>query len=279
VLSKLQAHIESGEPFPFDFMLHLLNEVGPSGWDAAERTAANEIIPTWGDYLPSHLLSDFIAAAISDEQALKAIEQRKKYIDRARRIVPEILRPLGVRDSNGLTYAIMIIEDCSNDAVLLARSKHSKIEHREIINGISRLTEQIEAVLQSLQKFGYHVDIQYKHHKEAYVRGERVEYTPLETLDQLSAELEILRFTSLAVLRRDQMGIDRLLTTGNMVRTQVVEYAYTATLNFGQPLFVTTPFSDFSLLCSLMYELGTGVRDQSFAGAIGSSQGARNGRN
>jgi hypothetical protein len=65
-------------------------------------------------------------------------------------------------------------------------------------------------------------------------------------------------------------GLDpiRLLLFSNETRKTVVECAYHMCTIFGGPKLVTTPGSDFSVLCSLLFEAVSGRSDEGLAGAI-----------
>lgn len=59
-----------------------------------------------------------------------------------------------------------------------------------------------------------------------------------------------------------------LVVIGNDAKTHLVDCTYKLALSEGLPLFVTTPGSDFASLCSIIFEIATGIADESLAGAI-----------
>ena len=87
-------------------------------------------------------------------------------------------------------------------------------------------------------------------------------------LDGLQRELVQLKFAAELTLYKDETGKEPLFVQGNKARTHVVECAYQISLWVEAPQLVTTPGSDFSLLCGLIYEIATGHADESLAGAI-----------
>ena len=90
----------------------------------------------------------------------------------------------------------------------------------------------------------------------------------IENLDQFLHELNYVKLAAEVVIYKDKVGEEGLFIGDNKAKTHVVECAYSIAASRGKPKLVTTPGSDFSFLCSLIYELATGVPDASLAGAI-----------
>ena len=61
---------------------------------------------------------------------------------------------------------------------------------------------------------------------------------------------------------------DYFSVSGNQVKTDTVQAAYDLCVYYSGPPLVTTPGSDFAVLCSLIYELISGETEESSAGAI-----------
>ncbi len=75
-------------------------------------------------------------------------------------------------------------------------------------------------------------------------------------------------FATDIVIYREKIGDEHFYVGDNKARTHIVECAYSLALYLEKPQFVTTPGSDFAFLCGLIFELATGISDESFAGAI-----------
>jgi hypothetical protein len=90
----------------------------------------------------------------------------------------------------------------------------------------------------------------------------------LSELDQVKDELKQLIFAADIVAYREKIGDEHFIVGDNKARTHIVECAYSLALYLGKPQFVTTPGSDFAFLCGLIFELATGISDESLAGAI-----------
>src|SRR5215216_3845381 len=61
---------------------------------------------------------------------------------------------------------------------------------------------------------------------------------------------------------------DYFSVSGNQVKTDTVQAAFDLCGYYSGPPLVTTPGSDFAVLCSLLYELLSGETEGSLAGAI-----------
>jgi hypothetical protein len=90
----------------------------------------------------------------------------------------------------------------------------------------------------------------------------------VRSIEAFKEELKLIRFSVRLALYKDEIGRDAFYVGDNRARTSIVECAYRLSLQFGIPELVTTPGSDFSALCSLLFELATGNQDESLAGAI-----------
>jgi hypothetical protein len=128
------------------------------------------------------------------------------------------------------------------------------------------LRNALKDTISCIKQSGQYGDIEFEHHK--LHRATSKKYLHTDTLDQVSSELKNLVFATDIVIYREIIG-DKVFYVGdNKARTHIVECAYSLVLYLGKPLFVTTPGSDFAFLCGLIFELATGISDESLAGAI-----------
>jgi hypothetical protein len=57
---------------------------------------------------------------------------------------------------------------------------------------------------------------------------------------------------------------DHIRVADNQAKTHSVDMVYDISLSYGGPPLVTTPGSDFSALCSLVFEIATGKADEAW---------------
>jgi hypothetical protein len=229
---------------------------------------ANEITNGAGDYLPFEFLGAFIKADLPDAEAERLISERKRYLERARRLFPSMLKLLQARNYESIRSVLLEIGDCCWDFPIIEQSNHSKRQRKELSQNLDGLKGSLETTLRCIEKCKRFVDIEFKNHKSALRRILNSDPNPLETLDQVDGELRHLMFATDIARYKTAIGHDHVYIGDNKARTHIVECAYSLCLYLGSPQFVTTPGSEFSFLCSLILELATGKRDESLAGAI-----------
>lgn len=266
-LAKIKKFLRSGDQIPHHLMLAALNEVTGTLFTDRERATAESLSQDAGKYLENWALLDFISAKLSDEEVAEIIAIRKTLISRLSVLLPSIVALFNINDLVDIASAIQQIYTCCGDYPVIEKSQYSAQQRKKIVGEISSLISLAEQLDEALDRASRHVDIEFAHHKDAVMRM-RTTSQPLRDVDQFRSELGMLRFAAQLTLYRDEAGERSFYVGDNRARTHIVEYAYRMTLQFGAPNLKTTPGSDFSSLCSLMFELATGAADESLAGAI-----------
>ncbi|MGO8116009.1 hypothetical protein AB9F43_15650 [Rhizobium leguminosarum] len=261
-------YLQSGEKIPHRLMLHALNESTDSLFTESRRAVANAILEGAGDYLNAYDLLDFISGKTEQKEVEKDINERTKYVSRLRELIPAIISLLGLNDSSDIGSALHQITDCCHDYPLIEKSDFSTTQRKAVLRDLNLLVERVKELNDLLEIVGTHVDIIFRHHKEAVHRMTRTNAYPARDLDGFRGDLRILGFVTELVKYDDETGGSALYVGGNKARTHIVECAYRLAIRFNSPKFVTTPGADFSILCSLIFELATGISDESLAGAI-----------
>jgi hypothetical protein len=268
MLLDLLPYVDTGEPIPVELMLKAVHEAEDGIGEPNHRQLANNIMGGAGDYLLGYLLVAFIRAGLSDRDAHRLISERKSYIERARNLFPSILNLFGARNYESIRLALLEIGDCCHDFPIIEKSNHSKKQRKEICKKIDMLRNALKGTISCIEQSSHNVHIEFEHHKTALLRTDVSEYLPLRTLDQVKNELKHLTFAADIVAYREKIGDEHFIVGDNKARTHIVKCAYSLALYFGKPQFVTTPGSDFAFLCGLIFELATGISDESLAGAI-----------
>ena len=203
--------------------------------------------------------------------------QRYEYICR---LLPEYLRALDVSSNFSLRYAIDRLNDLVHDfriglpdqrrrdKILNDRLRALRQTQKILGEAIGALNEagedyeligEFEAQLEAFYKVDHEIDI----HALNTINSRLAKFVNL--LDTLKLVSEAIEITILDISsshpRRRQINY-------NMTKSDVVSLAYDLSKTCGGPKMVTTPGSQFSFLCSLIYEMATGEVGQSLAGAI-----------
>lgn len=269
MLGKLLPYIETHEPVPSKLMLAIIHQIEESISGEKWRAAANEILPEAGDYLPGNkYLDSFIRAELSHEEAYVKIDERKQYLERLRFLVPSILDLIGAHNERDIGIALSIINDACVDFPIVKASRHAKIIRRDTLQGVKEIKLSAQHLVKLMDDIGWQVDIEYDQHKEALTKSDKQRVKPLAWFNELKRDLKYLIFSVDLAVHKDETGEHSFFISDNREKTHIVEYSYYLILSRGKPRFVTTPGSDFSTLCSLLYELASGEQDQSLAGAI-----------
>lgn len=268
-LLGLLSFIDAEEPVPADMMLRLLNGVQDGIGGEARRSVANEILPAAGDYLPSRgYLSDFISGKLAHSDTVAIIGSRKKYLERMRHLLPSILKILGVRDKRHLSSTMQRIDDCCHDFPIVLKSAHEKKIRKGIRADITHVREMTRELTAALEKAERHINHEYEQHAAVLTDDQQTTRDWRSGVEALNQRLDWLIVSADIALYRDEIGEDGFYTGDNKAKTHIVECAYEMAIRQGRPPFVTTPGSDFSLLCVLLFELAGGDQDASLAGAI-----------
>jgi len=268
-LLSLLPFVDAGEPIPSDMMLRLMNGVQDGIGSEARRSMANEILSGAGDYLPGRgYLSHFISGKLSRAEADEIIIDRKRYLGRMRHLLPSILRIVGARDERNLRSSLLRIDDCCHDFLIVLRSAHEKKIRKAIRADVGRVRAASSELHAALEKAGRHIDIEYEQHSAVLFDNDQHPSAWDSSVEVLKQLINCLRVAADIALYRDEIGEDGFYVENNKARTHIVECAYSIAIWCGTPSFVTTPGSDFSLLCSLLFELAGGEQDASLAGAI-----------
>lgn len=266
-LNEVARRIKRGEEIPHDLMNSAINEITDASFGKEERVAASRIDASAGRHLESWALLNFISSKYSEEEVAEIIFTRKKLVSRLTIVLPSIIEILKLTNTRDKSSVIHQIYDCAGDYPVIEKSQFSSQQRKKAIQSISliiQLAEQLDEVLDSSSN---HINIVFHHHKEAIARFRETE-PELDPLGNIRRELMALRFASRLALYRDSVGERSFYVGDNKAKTHVVECAYRLALQFGTPVFKTTPGSDFSNLCSLIFELATGIPHESLAGAI-----------
>lgn len=267
-IEKLIPYLRSGDRIPHRVVLNALNEASDSRGGDAKRRVAREIWTEAGDYLPGFHLLDFISAKLSDEDCLRAVTERKVIVARMEDLLPAVFSFLGRMEARAVSSIVEQVFDCSIGYQYIERAAYSSQQRKVVLKDVHALVGLLNQIEPMLERSGWHIKGEYEDHKRAMTRIHSRDPSDFASFDELRNEMKSLRLAAEVALVRDSIGDEPFLVGDNKARTHIVEFAYNLALRFGQPSFVTTPGSDFSNLCSFLFELATGVQDESLAGAI-----------
>lgn len=239
--------------------------------DDPERIAyANSLVPEAGDYLRPYELRALLRADISETKAALETSRHKAFFSRLVELLPSLLGFFESRENlAGLLYHI---DDCYNEFLHAATSPRRDRQARqtkEMLTAAREATDRAAAALESTKKI---VDGAFAAYSTAYYAGTKPgrERPGLEELVEelriCSGVLEVMAAMVNLSPTRDPFTL--LYLSGNDQRTLVVQAAYHMSVDWKGPKLVTTPGSQFAILCSLLFEAVSGTANESLSGAI-----------
>jgi hypothetical protein len=228
---------------------------------------ANTLLPEAGHYLRPHTLGALVRADIAEEEAALDLELNKTFFARLVDLLPSLVRFFGkeARSMNPKGI-ISTIDDCHNDYYLTIASSRRDRQFREAKERIANASKLASESASALEDAKRHFDIEFDRYREAYYKGSDV--GPSRFLSDLIHELRMCSGVLEIVNATADIKPKRLFVFGNDQRTTVVEWAYHMCTMWNGPKLVTTPGSDFAVLCSLLFEAVSGRSDEGLAGAI-----------
>jgi hypothetical protein len=228
---------------------------------------ANSLILEADNYLRPHTLGALVRADITEADAAIEMERNKAFSFRLVDLLPSIVRFFGAdsrsRNPNGI---ISTIDDCHSDfhhTVSSARKDRQLREAKEKLALASKLASESASAIESADR---HFGIEFDRYRAAYYKTVNTE--PARFLSDFIHELRMCAGVLEIVCASANIQPKRLFVYGNDQRTTVVEWAYHMCTMWDGPKLVTTPGSDFSALCSLLFEAVSGSSDEGLAGAI-----------
>jgi hypothetical protein len=260
------ARLIASDELPFDDVKTIMRGVRYSkGYD--EKFAyADSLVPEASDFLRPYELRALVRAEISEKEALNFVKRDKAFFHRLAGLLPAILKLFGDESKRRIARGIIgAVDDCHND---FHYALNSSRRDRQIREAKAKLTRASRLALDAAKA----IKEADEHFKHEYGRYREVHYLPApgpaRFIDDLIDELEMCA----GVLEITHVTADikpkRLFLFGNDHRMAVVEKAYHMCCMWQGPKLVTTPGSNFSVLCSLLFEAVSGKSDEGLAGAI-----------
>lgn len=229
---------------------------------------ANTIVPESGEYLGGFWLRKFVQAELTDDEAKKEIANRKLLISRLCELFPSVLRYMKLAEREDAQNVLHIIHDCVSDLQDVASNGRKDANRRKIKAKLKSTCKLIEELIPQLEQANtsslYDFDRMLSLYQKHVDKTDDVNRSFVELQRDMDFLLDYLDYS----IYRIDHDPGFIWVPDNQAKTHIVEYAYRLTTSWDGPPFVTTPGSDFSAMCGLIYEIATGVPDESFAGAI-----------
>lgn len=237
------------------------------GRHAEEISAyADSLVPEASDYLSPQTLSALVRADINELEAANDADQNRAFFSRLVVLLPSLIDFF--RKKNNMWGIINCIDDCHNDFHVTAKSRRRDRQERETKELLEAARNATAAAAASIEKAKRLLDIEFDRYSKLYLTVEERPRHLEELIDELNVCSSVAEILSASIDLEPKHPFKRLFLSGSDKRTAVVERAYHMSTMWDGPKLVTTPGSDFSNLCSLLFEAVSGDADESLSGAI-----------
>lgn len=227
---------------------------------------ANSLLPEASDYLRSYTLRALVRADITEEEAVSQLNQNKAFFGRLVTLLPAIVKFFSkearLRNPRGI---VMAIDDCHNDFQATGNAARRDRQLREAKEKLTRAARLARDSASALKEAEDHFKYEYERYRDVYYRPAP---GPARFLGDLIGELQMCAGVLDIVHEIADIQPKSLFVFGNDQRTDLVESVYHMCTMWEGPKLVTTPGSDFAVLCSLIFEAASGNSDEGLAGAI-----------
>jgi hypothetical protein len=247
-------------------VLELLRAVREPDKDYAE--IADRLVPGAGDYLHPWDLELLVRDDLALDVARREVQRQKAFVGRLVDLLPTLLRYFKLKTKADVLRTVHLIDDCFHDFPIIKSGPRRDRAVRDGISAIERAEKvvgQAITALAALQQFG--VDIDIERFRRSYLErtGDKSSGRFFNVfLEDLRLHHDLLQICLIRAKSED----DYLIVSDNQAKTHIVETAYWLSVWHEGPPLVTTPSSDFSFICSLLYEIVGGKTNESLAGAI-----------
>jgi hypothetical protein len=227
-------------------------------------------------------IDELIEASLDDDTATRLAEETRERLTRIAQLLPEVLRLTTKRTDFALRYTIERLSDLVRDFSRPLSGTHprrDRILNQRLVT-LTQTRKAIDGALTALHRIedNHTFAMEYKHLAAAWheidIEDERPELER-ETPGWVPDFEGLIKLLSLSLTAIDIVTYDlrsdrprEPVRPMGMYKSDVVSLAYDLHRSCGAPPLVTTPGSDFSFLCSLIYEMATGKQNESLAGAI-----------
>ena len=260
-VGKLFQEFLDQDPIPLSIVRTALSVARDDNVRQELFEVAEEIVPGSGDYLPFHWARGLVRAEVLEEAAREEITSQKEFIERLSNLAPALFKFLRFETPKVVKYALCCVDDCFNDFKIASKAPRQDRQRRVAIETIGTAFKTLTEASSALRAAERHVDIFVNDVFDVRGKGSANLEAFLSDVATCQGALEIC-------LERAHTEPDFLILGDNQAKTSVVRYAHTLCVFWGGPPLTTSPNSDFATFCSLLFEVASGIPDESLSGAI-----------
>jgi len=228
----------------------------------------NSLLKDAGTHLSPWTLRRLIRAEISNDIALEEVRKNRILLNRLCTLFPEIVRRLRITNSERAKITFNIVYDSCYDYRSTLGSGRQEANRKKLIQKMDHLKRRASELSTLLDDDATTRSFSFESAQRLIMKrvyGKVGETRPVWRLQQ---DIKLLSWHLELEIYRARRKPRSVSVPDNQAKTHLVDAVYGLALSEGYPPFVTTPGSEFSYLCSLLFEIATGKPDESLAGAI-----------
>lgn len=238
------------------------------GVDQDDCEYCNNIIPETGYYLNSHNIRRLILADDTDDVVICELKKQKVFFKRLGNLLLDLMWYFKIRSDMDLQKFLEYLSDCEIEVDLIKNNDRKDKAYRKLIRELSAASSAWGSTMEFLKKINPQVKDEFDHIYQVFPvfsSSERYIDDPYrDLLTLMSAVSSFLELMSHSIATCPNF----IPIADNRIKETITDYTYTMCLRWDGPRLITTPGSDFSAICSLLHEIMTGQREESFSGAI-----------
>lgn len=226
------------------------------------------------NYLDRFELRRIIRDELSDGKIAELNSLRAPLFERLALLLPEIARLLGSMDDHALRFFLTRVHSACLDFAGPYFGPRRDKKLNQVRRTLENSRDAVNAALIELDSAKQHIDIDFDDALTARLEFEQgnspedAHFRSRLSFELLVQHLEVLQGVIDHKIVDLKRGGPAARFYGSSTKADLVECAYDLHRVCGGPPLVTTPGSDFSYICGLLFEIATGKSDESLAGTI-----------
>jgi hypothetical protein len=236
--------------------------------DADYARVAESLVPGSAEFLQEEHASALARAEITEGQAKREIAAQKLFFKRLAHLLPGLLRHFRFDQPSEVLEALARIDDCHRDFSMIEKAQRRDKARRLAVQKLFAAKRAMDKAATALSMVDSIVSMDYERLRSAHLGERKARSFSISGTSDMAHEMELCSAAIEVCAWRAEREDDYLILSNSGTSTHVVEAAFALSIWFNGPPLVTTPGSDFSAVCSILYEIASGCADESLAGAI-----------